>query len=295
LRGWWKSLAFRGKKFWILVKRLVIPSRIGVWDAIGTLMGSKDIELVTAYASERWQVETDHGQMEQMIMKLAVNARGTMLKGGRLIFEMATVEPEEGCFREHGMPGESGLELVRFVKAEYPHVRIVMVTAVDDQETARAVLNVGVYGYIVKPFDRSQIIIKVGNALRLQELERHERFRREELKRTVGKRTAQLQVIVDGTDSNTAGIVLDYSARIVGQFSNKILIMRFTRLKGSASKPRWVEVRIRSWFNENLESRSFYVQGVMAIIVMLITLMLTSMAVVQEKEIGTMEKIMVTP
>ncbi|MFA5159237.1 MAG: ABC transporter permease [Candidatus Omnitrophota bacterium] len=108
-------------------------------------------------------------------------------------------------------------------------------------------------------------------------------------------RTARLQIIVDGTDSNTAGIVLDYSAKIVGEFSRKILITRFTRLTGSAREPGSVEMQTRSWFNENLESRNFYVPGVIAIIVMLITLMLTSMAVVREKEIGTMEQIMVTP
>lgn len=108
-------------------------------------------------------------------------------------------------------------------------------------------------------------------------------------------RTAQLQVIVDGTDSNTAGVVLDYSARIVKQFSQKILITRFTRLMGTAREPARVEMQTRAWFNENLESRNFYVPGVIAIIVMLITLMLTSMAVVREKEIGTMEQIMVTP
>lgn len=108
-------------------------------------------------------------------------------------------------------------------------------------------------------------------------------------------RTATLQLILDGTDSNTAGIVLDYSGRIVGQFSEKVWVTRFTRLKGSALEPGRVELESRAWFNENLESRHFYIPGVIAIIVMLITLMLTSMAVVREKEIGTMEQIMVTP
>ena len=108
-------------------------------------------------------------------------------------------------------------------------------------------------------------------------------------------RTAILQLIVDGTDSNTAGIVLDYSAKITGAFSQKILATRFSRLKGLALKPATVKLQTRAWFNENLESRNFYVPGVIAIIVMLITLMLTSMAVVREKEIGTMEQIMVTP
>ncbi len=108
-------------------------------------------------------------------------------------------------------------------------------------------------------------------------------------------KTAQFQIIVDGTDSNTAGIVLDYSAKIIWQFSQKVLITRFTRLKGSFQKPGWVEMQTRAWFNENLESRNFYVPGVIAILVMLITLLLTSMAVVREKEIGTMEQIIVTP
>jgi len=108
-------------------------------------------------------------------------------------------------------------------------------------------------------------------------------------------RTAELQLIVDGTDSNTAGIVMDYSARIVKRLSQKIVVTRFTRIKGVFEKPGHVETQTRAWFNENLESRNFYVPGVIAIIVMLITLMLTSMAVVREKEIGTMEQIMVTP
>lgn len=108
-------------------------------------------------------------------------------------------------------------------------------------------------------------------------------------------RTAQLQVIVDGSDSNTAGVVLDYSAKITGQLSRKVLLTRFTRIRGSFNKPGRVELQTRTWFNETLESRNFYVPGVIAIVVMLITLMLTSMAVVREKEIGTIEQIMVTP
>lgn len=108
-------------------------------------------------------------------------------------------------------------------------------------------------------------------------------------------RTAELQVIVDGTDSNTAGIVLDYSARIAGQFSQQVLLTRFRQQVGTGKEPGRAEMQTRAWFNENLESRNFYVPGVIAIIVMLITLMLTSMAVVREKEIGTMEQIMVTP
>lgn len=108
-------------------------------------------------------------------------------------------------------------------------------------------------------------------------------------------RTAEVQLIIDGTDSNTAGVVLDYSGKIAMQLSQDVLITRFTRVRGAFETPGRIELETRAWFNENLQSRNFYVPGVIAIVVMLITLMLTSMAVVREKEVGTIEQIMVTP
>jgi ABC-2 type transport system permease protein len=108
-------------------------------------------------------------------------------------------------------------------------------------------------------------------------------------------RTAPVQILLDGTDSNTAGIVLSYAGRIVSQFSQELLESRFARLRGAVRQPGRVEVQTRAWFNENLESRNYYVPGVISTIVTLMSLILTSMAVVREKEIGTMEQIMVTP
>lgn len=108
-------------------------------------------------------------------------------------------------------------------------------------------------------------------------------------------RTAALQIIVDGTDSNTAGIVLNYAGRIAGQFSEQVLTARFMRTTGRPATPPRVTLETRAWFNENLESRNFYVPGVIVLLVTLVTLMLASMAVVREKEIGTIEQIMVTP
>lgn len=108
-------------------------------------------------------------------------------------------------------------------------------------------------------------------------------------------RTATLQVIVDGTDSNTAAVVLDYAARITRAYSEALLLARIAARGEAATRAGSVQLESRAWFNDNLESRNFYVPGVIAIIVLLITLMLTSMAVVREKEIGTMEQIIVTP
>jgi ABC-2 type transport system permease protein len=108
-------------------------------------------------------------------------------------------------------------------------------------------------------------------------------------------KTVPFQVIVDGTNSNTAAIILSYSARIVGQFSQELLVRRITRLRGAIPKPGQIQVQTRAWFNENLESRYFFIPGVIVILLTLITLQLTSMAVVREKELGTMEQIIVTP
>ena len=108
-------------------------------------------------------------------------------------------------------------------------------------------------------------------------------------------RTAAFQMIVDGTDSNTAGIVLSYAGQIAGRFSEGVLHTRLVRATGQPAAPPRVALETRAWFNENLESRNFYVPGVIVLIVTLVTLMLSSMAVVREKELGTIEQIMVTP
>jgi ABC-2 type transport system permease protein len=108
-------------------------------------------------------------------------------------------------------------------------------------------------------------------------------------------RSARVQLLVDGTDSSAARIVLDYAARIVQQFSEEILTARLARPKASHQNPTRIDLETRAWFNENLESRNFYVPGVIAMIVSLVSLMLTSMSIVREKEMGTMEQIIVTP
>lgn len=80
-------------------------------------------------------------------------------------------------------------------------------------------------------------------------------------------RTAPLQIIVDGTDSNTAGIVLNYAGQIAGRFSELVLQTRFVRATGQPAAPPRVVPETRAWFNENLESRNFYVPGAIVLIV----------------------------
>ena len=108
-------------------------------------------------------------------------------------------------------------------------------------------------------------------------------------------RTATVQLVVDGSDSNTARFVLNYSSSIASSYSNAMLIERALRQAGRTVLAGAVDLRPRAWFNENLESRNYFVPGIMAVLVMLVTLMLTGMAIVREKEVGTIEQIMVTP
>lgn len=105
-----------------------------------------------------------------------------------------------------------------------------------------------------------------------------------------------VQLLLDGTDSNTAMLVANYAAQITAGYSEKRARAWLTRQgAGARREPSGVRLEPRAWFNQNLESRNYYVPGVVATIVTLVTLMLTSMAIVREKEIGTMEQIMVTP
>ena len=92
-----------------------------------------------------------------------------------------------------------------------------------------------------------------------------------------------VQIIVDGTNSNDGMLAMSYAQRIISDF-------------GRENKKRdLVNVQARAWYNPDLKSRNYNVPGVIAIIVLMTSLLLTSMAIVREKEIGTMEQLMVTP
>jgi ABC-2 type transport system permease protein len=107
--------------------------------------------------------------------------------------------------------------------------------------------------------------------------------------------TATLQIILDGTESNTAMIALGYINRILSDYSTMVLVKRLNRAGMIGFEEAGVEVEHRTWFNPNFESRLFFIPGVIANIAFLIPIILTAMAVVREREIGTLEQIMVTP
>jgi len=104
-----------------------------------------------------------------------------------------------------------------------------------------------------------------------------------------------VQLIVDGADSNTARYVVNYANVIAATAANTLALDQTLRRAGRSVSVGSVDLQPRAWFNADLESRHFYVPGVISLLVMLISLMLTSMAIVREKEVGTIEQVMVTP
>jgi len=115
-------------------------------------------------------------------------------------------------------------------------------------------------------------------------------------------RQTSVQVLVDGTNSNTASIVANYAGSVITAYSSKVmtdqnrdkLVGRTAQGPIHAGIPQ-LRFQSRVWFNADLRSRNYFVPGVVVNIITLVTLMLTSMAIVREKEIGTMEQLMVTP
>lgn len=107
-------------------------------------------------------------------------------------------------------------------------------------------------------------------------------------------RQASVQLLLDGTNSNTASIVGGYLTEVIAGYSSSRLVDRL-RSRGLSRPPQGVILEARVWFNENLISRNYFIPGVVVNIIGLVTMILTAMAIVREKEIGTMEQLMVTP
>ncbi len=107
-------------------------------------------------------------------------------------------------------------------------------------------------------------------------------------------RKATVQLIADGSDSNTATIAIGYAEGIVAAFSQDIFLREFRR-QGGGSFSRPVDLRPRVWFNADLESRNYIIPGLIAVIMMVIAALLTSLTVAREWEQGTMEQLISTP
>ena len=104
-------------------------------------------------------------------------------------------------------------------------------------------------------------------------------------------RTAAVQILADGSMSNMASVRIAYATMIIDRFNNA-MVHEMTMRDLHYGK---IDGRIRTWYNPNLDSQHFFVPAIVAFLVMLISLLMTSIAIIKEREAGTMEQLIVTP
>jgi ABC-2 type transport system permease protein len=107
-------------------------------------------------------------------------------------------------------------------------------------------------------------------------------------------RKAPVQILLDGTDSNTANIILSYVQAITRQYTQEKTFLKVERM-GRERPVLPVEGRTRIWFNEELESKNYFIPGLVAVIMSIIGVLLTGQVIVREWERGTMELLISTP
>jgi ABC-2 type transport system permease protein len=107
-------------------------------------------------------------------------------------------------------------------------------------------------------------------------------------------RPATIQLLIDGTTSNTATVAQAYASQIILRFGQQHSPL-VQAAKAANGQVPGVDLRVRAWYNPNLESRVYNVPGVVGNLMMLMSLLLTTLAVVRERELGTLEQLMVSP
>jgi ABC-2 type transport system permease protein len=113
-------------------------------------------------------------------------------------------------------------------------------------------------------------------------------------------RAPEIQILIDGTDSGRASVTVSYVNEIVSEFSlryfqKKILLSVLSRGGTPLKMKRNVDLKERILYNQSLTSRNFYLPGILALIISLITVTLTAMSIVKEREMGTIDQIAVSP
>jgi ABC-2 type transport system permease protein len=106
--------------------------------------------------------------------------------------------------------------------------------------------------------------------------------------------TAQVQAILDGTDANTANIILGYVQGVVATYNQQFLAERL-QAQGIAEVKTPVLAKTRFWFNEELESKNFIIPGLIVVIITMVGALLTALTIVREVERGSMESLLATP
>ncbi|MHB8840929.1 MAG: ABC transporter permease [Candidatus Aquicultor sp.] len=108
-------------------------------------------------------------------------------------------------------------------------------------------------------------------------------------------RTAEIMLVLDGSDANTGVQAQQYASRIIAARAQEIMGRKLSAMKAIIPRIATVEPRVRVWYNPDLKSVNYMVPGLIGLILTIITTIITSVAVVKERERGTLEQLIVTP
>jgi ABC-2 type transport system permease protein len=158
-------------------------------------------------------------------------------------------------------------------------------TSSESRELERQLTSSGYFAVRYRPSSPLEITDLIERGKALCAIQVNSGFSKD-LKRGI---PTQIQVIIDGTDSNTAMIAMGYVNTIIARYARENSVSPVTPVIST------IDFRTRVWYNPDLRSRNYMVPGVVALIIMLTCLIVTSMSVVRERETGTMEQLMVTP
>jgi ABC-2 type transport system permease protein len=184
------------------------------------------------------------------------------------------------------------VQLTMLAYAATTDVKDVPVIVVDQDRTTES-------RALVSRFDASENFTVIGEAESPADVERALDSRRAWMALTIPHDYAEklhaaqpvsVQVVADGTDANSTNVALGYAGALVSGYAREL-----GAASGTAAGTPLVAPEIRVWFNSQLESRYFMIPGVLALLLLVVTSILSSMAIVREREVGTLEQLSVTP
>ena len=108
-------------------------------------------------------------------------------------------------------------------------------------------------------------------------------------------RPTSLQIVADGSDASSTNVALGYASTLIAGYAQDLVDQKLRSSPGGQSSIGGVDPRVRVWFNPTIESRYFMLPGIFALLLLVVTSNLSSMAIVREREVGTLEQLNVTP
>jgi len=140
--------------------------------------------------------EAVRNMMEHIVKR--IQPRCSLASSAEEAYRILEKEAFDLILCDVNLPGESDIDLINRVLSDYPQTAVIMVSGEDDPKVAQKALQLGAYGYVIKPFKVNEIIINISNALRRQKLEAENRAYTVNLERVVKSRTAKLQETLEG-------------------------------------------------------------------------------------------------